>query len=157
MSSENHDPDRKEFEALKERAHAAREAAATLEELAGGPLRHHYPLDLWSLSDDELDNEMGKRLGFLNEDIDCRPVAVTSHRRLVGPLIVLGKKILLKLLSPYTNSLFARQTRFHEQLVAFHLATFIRLRRIEERLKRLEGGLHGLAADAPKADRPQHE
>ncbi len=156
MSSENDDPARKEIEALKKRIRAARDAAASLEELAGGPLRHHHPLDLWSLSDDELDNEMGKRLGFLNGDIDCRPAAVTSHRRLIGPFIVLGKKILLKLLSPYTNSLFARQTRFHEQLVAFHLATFIRLRRIEERLKRLEGGLDGFVADSAKADHAQH-
>ena len=66
---------------------------------------------------------MGKRLGFLNEDIDCRPTAaITSHRRLIGPLIVLFKKLLLKVLRPYTNSLFVRQNRFNEQLVAFHLA-----------------------------------
>jgi len=82
---------------------------------------------------------MGKRLGFLNEDIDCRPtVAITSHRRFIGPFIVLFKKLLLKVLSPYTNSLFVRQNRFNEQLVAFHLATFIRCRRLEEKLKRLD-------------------
>ena len=82
---------------------------------------------------------MGKRLGFLNEDIDCRPTAaITSHRRLIGPLSSCFKKLLLKVLSPYTNSLFLRQNRFNEQLVAFHLASFIRFRRLEEKLKRGE-------------------
>jgi hypothetical protein len=128
-----------EIAALKQSLRATRDAARSLEELAGGPLRHHYPIDLWSLSDSELDGEMGKRLGFLNEDIDCRPtVAISSHRRLIGPFIVFGKKLLLKVLRPYTNSLFVRQNRFNEQLVAFHLATFIRLRRLDEKLKRLE-------------------
>jgi len=128
-----------EIAALKADLRSARDAARSLEELAGGPLRHHYPIDLWSLSDSELDGEMGKRLSFLNEDIDCRPtVAISSHRRLIGPLIVFGKKLLLKVLRPYTNSLFVRQNRFNEQLVAFHLATFIRLRRLDENLKRLE-------------------
>jgi hypothetical protein len=128
-----------EIAALKEDLRSARDGARTLEELAGAPVRHHYPIDLWSLSDSELDGEMGRRLGFLNEDIDCRPtVAISSHRRLIGPFIVLGKKLLLKVLRPYTNSLFVRQNRFNEQLVAFHLATFIRLRRLDEKLKRLE-------------------
>ena len=129
---------RKEIAALKERYRSAKDAAS-LEELAGGPLQHHFPIDLWSLSDSELDNEMGKRLTFLNDDIDCRPTAaIASHRRFLGPAIVFGKRLLLKLLRPYTNLLFVRQNRFNEGLVAFHLASFIRLRRLEERLKRLE-------------------
>jgi hypothetical protein len=130
---------RNEIAALKERYRAGKDAAATLEQLAGGPLQHHFPIDLWSLSDSELDGEMGKRLSFLNEDIDCRPtVAITSHRRFIGPFIVLCKKLLLKALRPYTNSLFVRQNRFNEQLVAFHLASFIRFRLLDEKLKRLE-------------------
>jgi hypothetical protein len=124
---------------LKEDFHKLKDSASSLEELAGQPLRHHYPVDLWSLSDSELDGEMGKRLGFLNEDIDCRPSAeITSHRRFIGPVVVWFKKVLLKVLRPYTNSLFLRQNRFNEQLVAFHLASFIRFRRLEERLMRLE-------------------
>jgi hypothetical protein len=131
---------REEIAALKEHYRSAKDAASTLEQLAGGPVQHHYPVDLWSLSESELDNEMGKRLSFLNEDIDCRPgMDVSSHRRVIGPVIVFFKKALLKLLRPYTSSLFVRQNRFNEQLVAFHLASFIRFRRLEERMKRLEG------------------
>ncbi len=150
-----------EIAALKESLRTARDAARSLEELAGGPVRHHYPIDLWALSASELDGEMGKRLSFLNEDIDCRPAtAVTSHRRLLGPFIVFGKKILLKALRPYTNSLFVRQNRFNEQLVAFHLASFIRFRRLEEKLKRLEallGDAEGPDTDTPAAPAHRHE
>lgn len=128
-----------EIARLKEDFRKLKDSAPSLEDLAGRPLQHHYPVDLWALSDSELDGEMGKRLGFLNEDIDCRPGAeIASHRRFVGPVIVWLKKALLKVLRPYTNSLFVRQNRFNEQLVAFHLASFIRFRRLEERVMRWE-------------------
>jgi hypothetical protein len=130
---------KEEIARLKRELQSRLDDAASLDALAGKPLRHHYPVDLWSLSESELDNEMGKRLSFLNDDIDCRPsAAVASHRRFAGPFIVFFKKLLLRALRPYTNSLFVRQNRFNEQLVAFHLASFIRFRRLEERLKRLE-------------------
>jgi hypothetical protein len=128
-----------EIARLKEYFRERKDAAASLEELAGHPIRHHFPIDLWQLSDSELDGEMGKRLSFLNDDIDCRPTpAITSHRRFIGPLIVACKKLIFLLLRPYTNTLFDRQNRFNEQLVAFHLASFIRFRRLEERTRSLE-------------------
>jgi hypothetical protein len=130
---------KKEIAELKEHFRARKDSAASLEELAGVPVRHHFPIDLWKLSDSELDGEMGKRLSFLNDDIDCRPTPdITSHRRFIGPAIVLFKKIIFKLLRPYTNTLFIRQNRFNDQLVAFHLASFIRFRRLEERMRKLE-------------------
>ncbi|MDD8012718.1 MAG: hypothetical protein PHX05_04495 [Acidobacteriota bacterium] len=139
MASDMDEKARNEVAALKERLRADKDAATSLEDLAGAPIQHHFPIDLWSLSDSELDNEMGKRLSFLNEDIDCRPtVEIASHRRFIGPFIVFCKKLLLWAMRPYTNSLFVRQNRFNEQLVAFHLASFIRFRRLEERAKRLE-------------------
>jgi hypothetical protein len=130
---------KEEIARLKEVYRAGKEAATSLEELAGKPLTHHYPVDLWSLSDGELDGEMGKRLGFLNEDIDCHPAdAITSHRRWTGPFIVRFKKLFFRMLRSYTDHLLARQIRFNEQLVAFHLASFIRFRRLEERVRLLE-------------------
>ena len=128
-----------EIAKLKEYYQERKTGAGSLEELAGKPLQHHFPVDLWQLSDSELDGEMGKRLSFLNDDIDCRPTAdITSHRRFIGPVVVFFKKILFRILRPYTNTLFTRQNRFNGQLVAFHLATFIRLRRLEQRILELE-------------------
>ena len=143
---------------LKETYRGRKDAAASLEELAGKPVQDHFAVDLWQLSDSELDGEMGKRLGFLNDDIDCRPTpAITSHRRIIGPLIVFCKKIVFTLLRPYTNTLFDRQNRFNEQLVAFHLASFIRFRRLEDRTRRLEqqaDELKGQLADLAAAQGP---
>jgi hypothetical protein len=142
-----------EIAKLKEYYQARKSSLASLEELASKPLQHHFAVDLWKLSDSELDGEMGRRLSFLNDDIDCRPTpAITSHRRLIGPLVVFCKKIVFKLLRPYTNTLFDRQNRFNEQLVAFHLASFIRFRRLEERTRLLEQ-----QADELKGQLADHE
>lgn len=128
-----------EIAKLKEYYLARKSSLGSLEELAGKPIQHHFAVDLWQLSDSELDGEMGKRLSFLNDDIDCRPAAdITSHRRFIGPVIVFLKKVVFKILRPYSNTLFVRQNRFNEQLVAFHLASFIRLRRLEEKMRQLE-------------------
>jgi hypothetical protein len=128
-----------EIARLKEYYQVRKSAIGSLEELAGEPVQHHFPVDMWALSDSELDGEMGKRLSFLNDDIDCRPTPdITSHRRFIGPLIVLFKKMIFKIFRPYSNTLFVRQNRFNEQLVAFHLASFIRARRLEEKVRNLE-------------------
>jgi len=53
-----------------------------------------------------------------------------------------------------------RQNSFNEQLVAFHLASFIRFRRLEEKLKRLEAQLgdgEEQDPDAPLAAPDRHE
>jgi len=128
-----------EIAKLKEYFRGRKDSLAGLEELAGEPIQHHFPVDLWQLSDSELDGEMGKRLSFLNDDIDCRPTPdITSHRRFIGPAIVWLKKVVFRIFRPYSNTLFVRQNRFNDQLVAFHLATFIRLRRLEEKVRNLE-------------------
>ena len=133
-------------------------AAASLETLTGEKIVHHYPIDYWTLSDDELDQEMGKRLTFLNEDIDCRPSQnITSHRRFIGPLIVCGKKIIAKILSPYTNTLFVSQNRFNEQLVTWHLATFIRFRRLEEKIGQLNSRIQNLQEQQQEIASPNQE
>ena len=35
--------------------------ASSLETLTGKKIVHHYPINFWELSDNELDQEMGKR------------------------------------------------------------------------------------------------
>lgn len=118
---------------LKEE-YSRRTANASLEQLNNGPTEQPGRVDLWSLSFAELDQEMASRLSSLNEDIDCSPRGpISSHRRHIGQWIVLAKKALRTLMAPYTRLLLARQNRFNEDLVAFHLASFIRMRRLEER------------------------
>jgi hypothetical protein len=129
----------REIGKLKEMYRQERESALSLEQLVHGPIDVPVKIDLWELSDRELDQEMGRRLSCLNDDIDCRPQgAISSHRRFIGPFVVRAKKALRKVLSPYTNMLFLRQNRFNADLVAFHLAAFIRFRRLEKRMEELE-------------------
>jgi len=111
------------------------EQAASLQELVKEPIDQPFQLNLWDLSAAELDQEMANRLSALNDDINTRPSEkITSHRRVIGPLIVMVKNVLRKLLSPYTNLVLARQVKFNEDMVAFHLATFIRFRQLDNQL-----------------------
>ncbi len=91
------------------------------------------------LSEDELINEMVSRLFSLGENTDCTPRGeIRSHRKIIGVLIVLLKKIVRKITSPYTNLLLERQKKFNEELATYQLASFIRFKFIDDRLKMLE-------------------
>jgi len=131
---------------LKKELFDQKEAVTEVAELVNAPIDRLYPIDLWELSERELDNEMGTRLSFLNDDIDTKPDAsvITSHRRLLGKPIILFKRLLMKLFQPYTNILLEKQRRFNDQSVAFHLASFIRFRHNEARLLSLETKLKEL-------------
>ena len=57
-------------------------------------------------------------LSVLNQKWDSKEEEpITSHRRILGPFIVLAKKILRKMLKPFSNTILLRQTEFNSQLV----------------------------------------
>ena len=122
------------------------ESRAQIQEISDSikePIDREYPLDLWSLSDKELDSEMAERLSLLNDDIDFREdIQPTSERKRFRGISLLYKKAVKKLISPYLDQVFERiqgkQVRFSEDLVKFHLATFIRIRKLDQRLAEIE-------------------
>ncbi len=59
---------------------------------------------------------------------------ITSHRPVVGPLIVFSKKLLLKLMRPLLTVLFAHQTEFRRNLVDFTFEVLETNSRLEKRL-----------------------
>lgn len=130
----------KEIKRLKEDIFRQKETISDINALVKQEIDRDFHLDLWELSEKELDAEMGERLSFLNDDIDPRPDpgAITSHRKILGKPIVLFKRLVMKIAGIYTNSLLEKQRRFNEQLVAFHLASFIRFRRNETKIKEIE-------------------
>jgi hypothetical protein len=136
----------KDINRLKEDLYRQKERAANIEALVKKEIDREFPLNLWELSEKELDAEMGDRLTFLNDDIDPRPdpKSITSHRKIFGKPIVLIKRLIMKVAGIYTNSLLEKQRRFNEQLVAFHLASFIRFRSSEKKLKLIEEKLKSL-------------
>jgi hypothetical protein len=131
---------RKEIHRLKEELCKQKEALDEINRLVNEKIDRDFPIDLWELSERELDNEMGGRLPFLDDDIDIKPdvTAVTSHRRIIGKPVAFFKRLFLKTFSFYTDTLLEKQVRFNDQSVAFHLACFIRFRQNERRLKEIE-------------------
>jgi hypothetical protein len=82
---------------------------------------------------------MGKLLTALNEDIDClSPQKITSHRKIIGSFIVPAKKIFTRIIRPLLGAFLGKQRRFNENAVRFKLASFIRLRRMEQKLEGIE-------------------
>ena len=139
----------KDINRLKENLYRQKEQAANVEALIKKEIDREFPMNLWDLSEKELDAEMGDRLTFLNNDIDPRPdlKSITSHRKILGKPIVLLKRLIMKIAGVYTNSLLEKQRRFNDQLVAFHLASFIRFRNNEKNLKFIDEKLKNLEED----------
>ncbi len=135
-----------ELRRLTEQIQKQKESVQSIHGLIRETIDHHYPVDLWALSPRELDNEMGDRLSFMNDDIDTRPdpAVVSSHRKIIGRPIVFIKRMFMKLTRFYSNALLQKQRHFNEQVVAFHLASFIRARQIEKRLLNIEEKLKQL-------------
>jgi hypothetical protein len=139
----------KEINKLKEEIFQQKEKMSDIKELVGEEIDRDFPVDFWELSERELDNEMGNRLSFLNDDIDTRPdpQSITSHRRILGKVIVLFKRLVMKIAGFYTNTILEKQRRFNAQLVAFHLASFIRFRHNERKIKEIREKLKALEED----------
>ena len=116
-----------------------KEKIEKIEKLINKQIDRNFDVNLWELSEKELDHEMGNRLSLLNEDIDfMRLEKITSHRKVLGVLIVAFKKIARKILLPHLTPFFVRQKIFNEGVVTYLLASFIRFRSMEQRLKKLE-------------------
>ncbi len=90
--------------------------------------------------------EVEERLAAANEAWDVlRAPAITSHRRLLGPLIVAAKRLLFRLAQPYTRLALARQVEFNTALLHLLNAFVLPVRdqlgalahRAEEVLRRL--------------------
>jgi hypothetical protein len=124
---------------LKEELNLQKEQAQEIRDLIKKEIETHYENDLWELSPKELDQEMGKLLTFLNEDIDCTATPeITSQRKFAGGFIVFLKKLIKAIIRPVFELYLGRQRRFNESAVRFQLASFIRLRRMEEKLDGIE-------------------
>jgi hypothetical protein len=138
-----------EIERLKEDIFKQKEAISGINELVKTQIDRDFHTDLWELSYRELDNEMGNRLGFLNDDIDTRPDfgSISSHRKFIGKPIVFIKRFFMKITRFYTDTLFDKQRSFNGQVVAFHLASFIRFRHMDEQIKGIEKKLKTLEED----------
>jgi len=152
----------KELDRLKEELAQKRERIQQVERLVKDAIDRDFAIDLWQLSPRELDAEMGDRLTALNDSIDPRPTrdSITSHRRFLGKPIVLAKRLMMRLMQPAIDTILEKQRLFNERAVAFHLATFIRLRQNEQTIKEIEDSISELDSrlqDVVNDIRPRRE
>ena len=124
---------------LREELIRQKEQIQDIKDLIKKEIETHDEGDLWEFSEKELDQEMGNLLSFMNEDFDCTVTPeITSHRKLVGGFIVFIKKMIKRIIVPVVEPYFIRQKRFNQNAVRFQLASFIRLRRMEQKLEGIE-------------------
>jgi len=137
---------KEEIEQLKRQLNQQKETISDIGQLVKQEIDKPISINLWEFSEKELDCEMGNNLSLLNDQIDVRPSkhSIVSHRKFIGRFIVFLKRIMLKLTSPYTNVLLDKQIKFNQDLVRFQLASFIRLRRIEDKISVLDEKLNDL-------------
>ncbi len=137
---------KEEVRQIREDLLKQRESAASLQELVKGQLDRHYHQDLWELSERELDSEMGARLSYMNDDIDIRPEGdcISGGGGLLRKPVVKFKRIIIRIVSNYLDQMSAKMVRFNEQSVAFHLASFIRLRKNNQKLQGMHEKLNTL-------------
>ena len=130
---------RQKLGSLKEELVRQKEQVKEIKHLIKKEIEIHYTVDLSELSGKELDQEMGKLLTSLNEDLDClSPQKITSHRKIIGSSIVSAKKIITGIIRPLLAPFLEKQKAFNESAVRFQLASFIRFRKIEQKLEGIE-------------------
>ncbi len=124
---------------LKEELILQKEQVKEIKDLIKKEIETHYKVDLWELSPKELDQEMGNLLSLLNEDINCLIVPeVASRRKRLGIYIGFMKRVIKRIIRPILELYLEKQSRFNEGAVRFQLASFIRFRRMEQKLEGIE-------------------
>jgi len=144
---------KKTLRELKEYYAAERAQANDIGELIREPLDREIVIDFWKLSSTEIEREMWNRMADLDAGADCLPGGpIASHRPLLGKPIVLVKKIMRRLIRPYSSMLLQKQNALNRELVTFQLLNFLMFRQLDKRFREIEEKMADLAGDP---DRPQ--
>lgn len=113
---------------------------ASIQDLEG-LIGQRIEVELWGLSKKELEKEGWDSFLYLERNKDSlEEEPIVSHRKYTGAGIVFFKRIFRRLMRPYTKMILARQSRFNGELIRLHLASLLRLEKIEKRVAALETG-----------------
>lgn len=125
----------KQIQKIKTALAEERESIQDFEALIGERIEG----ELWGLSEKALEKAAWDSFFFLERNKDClEEEPVTSHRKYVGVVIVLFKKVFRALMRPYAKTILARQCRFDRELIQIQLANLLRLEKIQGRIAALE-------------------
>jgi len=124
----------RQIQKIKKTLAGKREAIQDLETLIGERIEG----ELWGLDERPLEKAAWDSFFFLEQNKDCLEEGpVVSRRRIVGRIIVLGKKVWRALMRPHTRMILERQSRFDRELVQLQLASLLRMEKMRERLEAL--------------------
>lgn len=127
---------KKEITETREALEKKMEKIKNIEKLVKKEIDREYPLDFEELSDIELENEMGKRVVYLNENLNI----INKINRKTG-----NKLIKILLLLPYAlHFVITKPISIMKNYLQLNHILLIRLRRIDERLGQMEVRLNDL-------------
>ncbi len=125
----------REIQRLKKELSVKKETVDSVETLIG----ERIEIDLWGLGERDLEKTMWDSFSFLERNKDClAPVAITSHRKYIGGIIVAAKKIVRAMARWHVELTMRRQSEFDRELIQILLAMLLRLERMKERISALE-------------------
>ena len=130
---------RKEIEKLKNDLFKEKETIHKIEKLIHKKIDREFPINIWELSEKELEIYIGEYILLLNKKINIKPdeKSITSHRKIIGGAIVFIKKMLVKFIHPYTNLLLDKQIEFNQHIFNLCQAVIIQQKSCKEKVEKI--------------------
>jgi len=156
----------KEVQSLKEDWARKKEEVQNISDLVREKIDRHFQPDLQELSERELELFIQEKMATFKQYIHIHPdpMALTSHRKILGRPILFLKRKFIKLIRFYFQLITSRQTQFNENSALLLEAIIIRLKRnrqelqeIQERICRLEETIVLLLARLKGLKEEQHK
>jgi hypothetical protein len=134
---------------LKEDLLAQRNQLKDLKGLLKAEIDRDFSVNLWELSEKELDIDMGDKLSLLNDSINPRRdlAEIKSGKKIIGKPITKLKGFIIRVVKHYLDPVYDNHVKFNEKLVNFHLASYIRFRQNEKNIKKIEDKINQISED----------
>jgi hypothetical protein len=131
---------KKEIQEIKAKILREKEKITDINQLIHKEIDREFQPSVWELSEKELDIYIAENLSVLSQNWDTRPdkKSISSHRKVMGKLIVRIKRILFKMGTAYSNVLLDKQVQFNQKVVELLQGVFLRQAELEKKISKLE-------------------
>jgi hypothetical protein len=131
---------KKKIQEIKAKIIQEKEKITDIKQLSQKEIDREYQPNVWELSEKELELFIAEKLSGISQSWDVKPdrQSISSHRKVVGKMIVWIKRILLKTGSAYSNMLLDKQVQFNQKLVELLQGFFLRLSELDKKISDLE-------------------
>lgn len=131
---------KKEIQEIKTKIRQEKEKITDIKQLSLKEIDREFQPSVWELSEKELEIFIVEYLSDLTQNLDTRPdkKSITSHRKVVGKMIVWLKRILFKMGAAYSNVLLDKQVQFNQKVVELLQGFFLRQTELEKKISKLE-------------------